>query len=73
MSILTLDMSSYEAEPNNSAAKEYDDEILYSGWVPTLVLQQPQPQRFENKASIPESLASVDVEVFLRKMYAYLR
>jgi hypothetical protein len=71
MSILTLDMSSYEYEPNDSIAKEYDDEVLYSGWVPTLALQQSQD--FENKASIPESLASMEVEVFLSKMYAYQR
>lgn len=71
MSILTLDMSSYEAEPIDSTAKEYDDEVLYSGWVPTLALQQSQSQGFENQASIAENLANVDIEVFLRKMYAY--
>ncbi|MBI3481111.1 MAG: hypothetical protein HY016_12280 [Nitrosomonadales bacterium] len=73
MSILTLDMSSYEARLNDSTAKEYDDEILYSGWVPTLALQQSQAQGFENQASIEESLANVDISAFLRKMYAYQR
>jgi hypothetical protein len=73
MSILTLDMSSYEAELNDSTVKEYGDEVLYSGWVPTLSLQQSQSQDFENKASIAEGLADVDVAAFLRKMYAYQR
>ncbi len=71
MSILTLDMSSYEAELNDSTAKGYDDEVLYSGWVPTLALQQSQS--FESNAVIPESLANVDVAAFLLKMYAYQR
>lgn len=73
MSILILDMSSYEAELNDSTAKEYNDEVLYTGWVPALALQQSQSQGFANKASIPESLASMDAGGFLRKMYAYQR
>lgn len=73
MGILTIDMSNYSAELNDATAKEYDDEILYSGWVPALALQQSQAQGFENQPSIAKSLANVDIEAFLRKMYAYQR
>lgn len=73
MSILTLDMSNYEAELNDSTANKYDDEVLYSGWVPTLALQQSQSEGFENKELIPESPTNVDVEVFLHRMYSYQR
>jgi len=71
MSLLTLDMSSYEAELSGSTAKEYGDGVLYSGWIPALALQQSQD--FENRAPIAESLVNVDVAAFLLKMYAYQR
>ena len=71
MSILTMDMSSYEIQRDDSSATAYDDEVLCSGWVPTLAEQQAP--NFENNASMPESLANVDAEHFLDKMYVWLR
>lgn len=71
MSVLTMDMSSYEVERNTTAADEYGEEILCASWVPTLALQPAQD--FENRASMPESLANVDAETFLRKMYVWQR
>lgn len=73
MSIMTMDMSSSEAEQNDCPAEYYDDEVLCSGWVPTLALQQSRSQGFENKPSIPESLVNVNAEVFLLNMYIYQR
>ena len=72
MSVLTMDMSSYEVR--NSALPEdveYSEEVLCSGWVPTLATQLSQD--FENRGSIPEDLATVDAALFLRKMYLLQR
>jgi hypothetical protein len=71
MSVLTMDMSSYEVQKDDSPATEYDDDILCSGWIPTLALQQSLPQDWENKSSMPEDMVNVDAEIFLRKMYSY--
>lgn len=71
MSILTMDMTSYEVQSENIESTEYSDEVLCSGWVPTLAEQQAP--NFENSASMPESLANVDAEHFLDKMYVWLR
>jgi hypothetical protein len=73
MSVLTMDMSSYEFQKDNSSATEYDDDILCSGWIPTLALQQSLPQDWENKSSMPEDIVNVDAEIFLLKMYSYQR
>lgn len=73
MSVLTMDMSSYEVRQDDSSAAKYDDEVLCSGWVPTLALQQSLPLDWENKSSIPQQLVDADAETFLNKMYAYQR
>lgn len=72
MSILTMDMSSLEVQPKDVETAEYSNEVLCSGWVPVLALQQAAVD-FENKGSIPESLANADVEHFLSKMYVWQR
>jgi hypothetical protein len=71
MSMHILDESSYKIELTDSAVTAYDDEIMYSGWIPDMALQQSQ--NYKNEASIPVRLVSVEVEVFLRKMYASQR
>lgn len=72
MSIITMDMSSLEVQPKDVETAEYSNEVLCSGWVPALALQQTAAD-FENKASIPESLANIDVEDFLNTMYVWQR
>lgn len=73
MNILTMNMGSYEVEQIDSTEAEYNDEVLCSGWVPALAVQQLVPPNWENSASVPEDLVNVDAEVFLRKMYANQR
>ena len=73
MSILTMNMCNYEVKQADSPTTEYNDEILCSGWVPTLAQQQSLSLDWENKPSIPEDLVNVDAEVFLRKMYTNQR
>jgi hypothetical protein len=68
-----MDMSSYEIQKDDSSTMKYDEEVLHSGWVPTLALQQSLPQDWENKSAIPDDLVTVDAEVFLRKMYSNQR
>lgn len=76
MSVVTMDMTSYEVRPEDSrqqdfGSNDYSDEILCSGWIPTLSLELAPS--FENSAAIPEDLVCVDAERFLRKMYVWQR
>ena len=79
MSIVTMSMSEYEIERSDSVAEEagqasnpqYGDEVLYAGWNPALTLQ-PHTETTQ-AAAMPRELATVDVESFLDKMYAYQR
>jgi hypothetical protein len=73
MSILTMDMSSYEVQKDDSTATEYDEEVLSSGWLPTLSLQLSLPLQWENKPAIPDDLVAVDADIFLQKVYSNQR
>lgn len=67
MDMVCMDMDSDEVGRVN--APDYDDEVLCAGWVPTLALHQAHQKR----PAMPADLAAVDVETFLRKMYACQR
>lgn len=67
MGTVSMDMSSYEIE--RGEASGYGDEVLCAGWVPALALHQ----LLIEKAVLPADLAAVDVDTFLRKMYAFQR
>jgi len=67
MGTVCMDMSSYEIECEEASG--YGDEVLCAGWVPALALHQPHQER----PVLPPDLAAVDVEAFLRKMYAFQR
>ncbi|MBI5627203.1 MAG: hypothetical protein HY935_08430 [Nitrosomonadales bacterium] len=69
MGTFNMDMSSYEIERGDQMASGYSDEVLCAGWIPNLVSNQPRPE----EAAMPVYLAEVNVEVFLRKMYACQR
>lgn len=69
MGMLTMNMSGYEIERDDVAEPGYGEEVLCAGWVPALALRESQPER----KTMPAELATLDVEVFLRKMYAYQR
>lgn len=75
MSIVTMSMSEYGIERSGSMAEadkpQYGDEVLYAGWNPALALQQRSETM--QAAAMPRELATVDVESFLNKMYAYQR
>lgn len=72
--LVVMDMSSYEIE-HNSMNEEYSDEVMRSGWNPAvnLVCQQVMTEPTRGKTAMPAELATVDPELFLRKMYAYQR
>lgn len=71
MSIVTMNMSDYQVERDDSMKAEYDDEVLCVGWNPSLALQQYAYTERNQSATMPLELAAVDVESFLKKMYAY--
>jgi hypothetical protein len=69
MSILTMNMSGYEIEHDDGENSAYGDEVMCAGWIPTLAPCESRPEHVE----MPASLATVDAEIFLRKMYACQR
>jgi hypothetical protein len=73
MSIVTMNMCDYEVERNSPMAKEYDDEVLCAGWNPALTLQQHAYTEISHSAAMPLELVAVDVDLFLKKMYACQR
>lgn len=73
MTIITMNMSDYKAEADDSIEAEYDNEILYVGWNPSLALQQQIQAEMNHPAAMPLDLVSADITQFLKKMYAYQR
>ena len=84
MSIVTMSMSDYEIERDDSmvarvcpadkahsSGTPYGDEVLYAGWNPSLALQLQTETK--QAAAMPRELATTDVASFLDKMYAYQR
>lgn len=65
MSVLTMDMSSYEVERCETEASGYGDEVLSAGWVPALGLREACAEHVE----MPTVPRIMDVDLFLRKMY----
>jgi hypothetical protein len=72
---VVMNMNSYEIECDDAMEAEYGEEVLCSGWNPVVALacQQHTLSRANRQMTIPSSLATVDAEVFLQKMYACQR
>lgn len=73
MSIVTMNMCDYEVERANPIAEDYGDEVLCAGWNPALALQQHAYAERNQSSAMPPELAAADVDLFLKKMYAYQR
>lgn len=69
MGTFSMDMSSYEIERSDAAAPAYGDEVLCAGWIPGLACRQLHAE----EVAFPADLARVDIDSFLRKMYACQR
>jgi hypothetical protein len=67
MSTMTMNMSQGNIERDESVTAEYADEIMYSGWNPVIAMTQLVPE--DKHRSFPAELATVDLELFLHKMY----
>ncbi len=70
MSIMTMDMSSYEVDADCAKDVEYSEEILNSGWNPVLAVQHHLVTELN---VISSNLVIEDIPAFLRKMYASQR
>lgn len=72
---VVMNMSSYEIERNDAMEAKYEEEVLCSGWNPAVALacQQYSLPLAEKQMAMPSSLATVDAEAFLQKMYAFQR
>lgn len=73
MSIVTMNMSEYKVERDDAMEAEYGNEVLCAGWNPALALQPHIQTERKQPAAMPLDLVAVDVELFLKKMYAYQR
>ena len=73
MSIVTMNMSDYEIEQDGSKIEEYGDEVLCAGWNPSLALQQHTDTERSHTSAMPRELAAIDINIFLKKMYACQR
>ena len=69
MGTISMEMSGYEIERGEVMASGYGDEVLCAGWIPSLACHQPHTE----EVTLPANLARVDVDAFLRKMYACQR
>jgi hypothetical protein len=69
MGTIVMNMSSGKIEHTPSPA-EYDDEVLSAGWNPVVSLEHAVPA--EKQLHMPAELATVDAELFLKKMYGCL-
>lgn len=67
MSIMKMNMSQGNIERDEPLNTEYDDEIMCSGWNPALAMIQLVAE--DKHSAFPSELATVDVEVLLKKMY----
>jgi hypothetical protein len=67
---MTLDMSSYAVERDDPVAVEYGEEVLHAGWNPAL---QQQQVGVVDHPSMPHSMVDVDIDAFLKRMYANQR
>ncbi|HUW00393.1 MAG TPA: hypothetical protein VMV88_09580 [Gallionella sp.] len=54
---------------------EYGDEVMCAGWIPAVAqMCQQQPFVSTNKpTTFPPDLATVNADLFMRRMYAYQR
>ncbi|MDD5299948.1 MAG: hypothetical protein PHD65_05585 [Gallionella sp.] len=73
MSIVTMNMSDYEIKRDGSKMEEYGDEVLCAGWNPSLALQQHTDTERSQTPAMPRELAAIDINIFLKKMYACQR
>lgn len=69
MGTFSMDMSSFEIERDEAVVADYSDEVLCAGWIPSLACHPAHARQ----AALPADLARVDVDAFLRKMYACQR
>lgn len=67
MSIVTMNMSSFEIERDNSVTG--DDEVMLAHFNPALALQQQTAKRKLN--SMPPDMVAVKAKAFLKRMTAY--
>lgn len=70
-----MNMSSYEIERDEAMEAKYGEEVLCSGWnsAVALMCQQHTLAGSGRQMIMPSSLAAVDAEMFLQKMYAFQR
>jgi hypothetical protein len=71
---IVMNMSGYEIEHLQAPVEEYGEDVLCSGWNTQLALVSVcGSARVDGHNALPSGLENVDVEVFLRKMYACQR
>ena len=68
---IPMEVKEYEAT-SDRMMDQYGEEIMCAGWNPTVALvSHPQLLEPVRDDAMPADLVAVDVELFLRRMYAY--
>lgn len=68
---IVMDMSSYQTDSVEAATERYNDEVLYAGWNPQLVLSTPCESRgVAERHPFPPALHEIDIDAFLQVMQA---
>ena len=71
---IVMNMSSYEIECDSMENENgYGEEVMCAGWNPVVALTCQQQQPGNKQTIMPTDLAMVDVELFLKRMYACQR
>jgi hypothetical protein len=70
MDTLVMDTNGCDIEQEALVVEEYGDEVMCAGWNPQLTLVDEVPVAQINKhVNLQADVASIDVDVFLKKMY----
>lgn len=67
MATMIMNMCGGKAEQLVTITADYDDEVQNAGWNPVVSLEHAVP--YEKHTAMPSELATVDAELFLKKMY----
>ena len=72
MNTIVMNMDEGNIEREAPVNEEYGEEVMCAGWNPQLTLvAETSAARINKHVSLPEDLAYVDIDAFLKRMYEY--
>jgi hypothetical protein len=72
MNTMVMNMDECNIEREAPMNEEYSEEVMCAGWNPQLALVAESPvARINKHVTLPDDLAYVDIDAFLKRMYEY--